>query len=160
MSGFASQKEATLMQLGGASGVVTVIGQKLVMDSVPVPMGKHWVVENVTANCTLASAAYGVEFSGIYACPPGTPAVEGPANPLPGPIPNFQARPLRLDVFPFDEINNANRLIMVSHRPCTLPQGWFLRAIVQGPTPNFTGPGVGSTGQMNFTYVQRDNCEG
>jgi hypothetical protein len=124
--------------------------------------GKHWIVEQLSLRATLitrgpTTAGGFPPNTGLFLCPPGTPSeslTEAQAGI------NLAARPLMLPMGPPGAnvatvgVTFAFALQLAAGFKCTVPYGWFLRAIVsclQGTaTP---GPGAGSSGMLTALAV-------
>jgi hypothetical protein len=136
----------------------------------PTP-GKHWIVEHLCLIAQLQTRAPADNrgfppLSGLFLCPPGTP-IESLATAQSTWL--IEARPILLPMgLPagdFGSIAVADAapfpyaLVMAPGFKVTVPQGWFLRAIVTCQQGTATpGPGVNSRGILRaLAYQEVDN---
>lgn len=154
------------------SASTTTTGQEnLIVDLTPPHLpGYHYIVEQASLIAGLVtrgpSTAGGYPpATGLFLCPPGTPG-ESLAEAQAGIV--LAARPILIPLGPPGaNVNTVGAgtfafsyaLTSAPGFKCTLPYGWFIRAIVaclQGTaTP---GPGTGSQGILSvLCYQEKDN---
>jgi hypothetical protein len=164
MGSFPSVKDAIRLGIGSAIATTTAVDQDLIVDSQPVPQGKHWIVQHVNfkAIFTTANPSVFVPLTGIFACPLGTPGDVAHNAGFLYSLAVLAAYPIRIDSMnsqstTFGGTGNVGEIAGV-YTKFVLPSGWFLRGAFGG-TLGTAGVGIGSTGQLNFSYEQRDNDE-
>jgi hypothetical protein len=148
---------------------LTVGDEPMICDLLlPATPGKHWIIETAALKATLAvrgpSTAGGFPpVTGLFLCPPGTPG-ESLAEAQAGI--SMSARGILMPMGPPGAnvatvgATFAYALTLAPGFKCTVPLGWFLRAIVsclQGTaTP---GPGAGSLGILTALAYQEPDSQ-
>jgi hypothetical protein len=154
--------------LNGAS--LTTGDEPMIIDLLlPQTVGKHWIVEQLSLRARLTlrgpSTAGGYPpCSGLFLCPPGTPG-ESLTEAQAGIV--LAARPLMLPMgVPGANVATVGAsfawaLQLAAGFKCTVPYGWFLRAIVSCMQGTATpGPGAGSSGILTaLAVLEDDNVE-
>lgn len=164
---FPSIKDALVIQATSFNSAPVAAGGNLFADSQPVPANKHWILHELTFHAILGSTAFDsfAPLTGIFLCPPGTPAPIRASAGFTYSLAVFAALPFRLvgDSVGTGVTNQTGAsgnvlTIFPNTKNIVLPQYWFIRAHVGGQLGT-AGPGINSVGILNVMYGQRDNLD-
>ncbi len=152
------------------ASATTTANENLIVDLKPTPtINRHWIVEHLTltANLTVRAPATTTGFpplTGLFLCPPNTP-VEPLATAQVGWLQDARPflLPMGLPAGDFGTIGAgppfAFALVLAAGFKISVPNGWFLRAIVACAQGTATpGPGAGSIGRLRaLCLLENDN---